>query len=109
MRALAIDQGVPADRIAIEERATNTFENVRFTDAILKQRRWRSILLVSSPYHMRRASLVWRKVAPDVTVVPTPPAQAQFYEHTRGATLEQIRGLLQEYAAIAVYWWRGWI
>ena len=109
MRALAIDQGVPAERIAIEERATNTFENVRFTDAILKQRRWRSILLVSSPYHMRRASLVWRKVAPDVTVVPTPPSQAQFYEHTRGATLEQIRGLLQEYAAIAVYWWRGWI
>ncbi len=109
MRALAIDQGVPADRIAIEDRATNTFENVRFTAAILKQRGWRSILLVSSPYHMRRASLVWAKVAPEVTVIPTPPAQAQFYEHTRGASLDQIRGLLQEYAAIVVYWWRGWI
>jgi uncharacterized SAM-binding protein YcdF (DUF218 family)/glycosyltransferase involved in cell wall biosynthesis len=109
MRALAIAEGVPADRIAVEDRATNTFEYVRFTDAILKSRGVRSILLVSSPYHMRRASLVWRKVAPEVTVVPTPPAQAQFYEHTRGASLEQVRGLLQEYAAIVVYWWRGWV
>jgi uncharacterized SAM-binding protein YcdF (DUF218 family)/glycosyltransferase involved in cell wall biosynthesis len=109
MRALAIAEGVPADRIAVEDRASNTFENVRFTDAILDARGWRSILLVSSPYHMRRASLVWRKAAPDVTVVPTPPPQAQFYEHTRGASLEQVRGLLQEYVAIIVYWWRGWI
>jgi uncharacterized SAM-binding protein YcdF (DUF218 family) len=109
MRALAIAEGVPADRIAVEDRATNTFEYVRFTDAILKSRDVQSILLVSSPYHMRRASLVWRKLAPDVTVVPTPPAQAQFYEHTRGASLEQVRGLLQEYAAIVVYWWRGWV
>ena len=109
MRALAIDHGVPANRIAIEDRATNTLQNVAFTDAILKARGWHSILLVSSPYHMRRASLVWRKVAPDVRVVPTPPPQAQFYEHTRGASAEQIRGILQEYAAIVVYWWRGWI
>ena len=37
MRALAIDQGVPASAIALEERATNTYENVRYVDAILKR------------------------------------------------------------------------
>jgi len=42
-----------------------------------------------------------------VTVIPTPPAQSQFYEHTRGATLEQMRGIVWEYAAILDYWWRG--
>lgn len=109
MRALAIDQGVPPDRIVLELRATNTRENVTYTTAILRERNWRTILLVSSPYHMRRASLVWHQAAPDVTVVPVPPPQAQFYDHTIGATLEQVRGILQEYAAIAVYWWRGWI
>jgi len=109
MRALAIDQGVPADRIVLELRAANTRENVTYTTAILRERNWRTILLVSSPYHMRRANLVWRKVAPDVTVVPAPPPQAQFYDHAIGASLEQVRGILQEYAAIAVYWWRGWV
>ena len=26
-----------------------------------------------------------------------------------GASLEQIGGILHEYAAIVTYWWRGWI
>src|SRR5262249_15901109 len=109
MRALAIDQGVPASAIAIEDRATNTYENVRCVDEILGEHGWRRILLVSSPYHMRRAMLVWRKQAPQVSVVPTPSEQSQFYDHTRGATFEQLRGILQEYVAILGYWRRGWV
>jgi uncharacterized SAM-binding protein YcdF (DUF218 family) len=109
MRALATDQGIPASHIVLEEHARNTHENVLFVDRIIGERHWRRILLVSSPYHMRRALLVWRKVAPDVVVVPTPPATTQFYEHTRGASLEQIRGIIWEYLAMLEYWRRGWI
>jgi uncharacterized SAM-binding protein YcdF (DUF218 family)/glycosyltransferase involved in cell wall biosynthesis len=110
MRALAIDQGVPASRIVLEERAANTYQNVTFVDQILKPRGWRSILLVSSPYHMRRALLVWRKVDPGVEVIPSPPEQSQFYDHPGGgATFEQVRGIAQEYLAILAYWRRGWI
>jgi uncharacterized SAM-binding protein YcdF (DUF218 family)/glycosyltransferase involved in cell wall biosynthesis len=109
MRALAVDQGVPASAILLERRAANTYENVRFVDDILREHGWRRVLLVSSPYHMRRALLVWRKQAPDVSVIATPVAQSQFYEHARGATLEQVRGILQEYVAILGYWRRGWV
>jgi len=108
MRDLAVAQGVPPDAIVLEERATNTYQNVTFVDAILREKRWRSILLVSSPYHMRRATMVWRKVAPDIAVTPTPPARSQFYDHTRGASLEQVRGILYEYLAILGYWKNGW-
>jgi len=109
MRALAVDQGVPPAVIVLEERATNTFQNVTYVDAILKDHHWRKILLVSSPYHMRRALLVWRKQAPDIEVVPTPSTQSQFYDHRRGITLDQLRGLAQEYLAIFAYWRRGWL
>jgi uncharacterized SAM-binding protein YcdF (DUF218 family)/glycosyltransferase involved in cell wall biosynthesis len=109
MRALAIDQGIPASQIILEEHATNTYENVKFVDAILRDHKWQRVLLVSSPYHMRRALLVWRKVAPEVTVIATPPERTQFYDHTSGATLEQVRGILQEYLAIGAYWRRGWL
>jgi uncharacterized SAM-binding protein YcdF (DUF218 family)/glycosyltransferase involved in cell wall biosynthesis len=109
MRALAIDQGVPAGNIVLEQRATNTYENVKFVDEILKDHRWTSILLVSSPYHMRRALGVWHRVAPGTAVVPTPPAQSQFYDHGRGASLEQVRGVAQEYLAMFAYWRRGWL
>lgn len=109
MRALALDQGVPASAIVLEQRASNTYQNVTFVDEILRERRWTRVLLVSSPYHMRRALMVWRKVAPDVSVVPTPATESQFYQHSRGATLDQVRGIIQEYLAILGYWRRGWV
>ena len=109
MRAIAIDQGIPGDRIEIEPRARNTYENVAFVQEILDRHQWNKILLVSSPYHMRRARMVWNKVAPEITVIPSPPQNAQFYEHTRGANMAQIRGILWEYLAIAYYWWNDWL
>ena len=109
MRAVAIEQGVPAAAIVLETDAANTYQNVTYSKAVLERSGWRRILLVSSPYHMRRALLVWRKNAPAIDVVPEPVASSQFYQHDRGATLTQIRGILQEYVAIADYWWKGWI
>lgn len=109
MKNLAVDNGVPADAIELEQEAANTHDNVVFTHAILERHGWHSILLVSSPYHMRRAMLTWRASAPGTVVVPTPVEQGLFYTHDRGASLSQIRGILQEYVAIAIYWMRGWI
>ncbi len=54
-----------ADAIILEEQAANTYENVEFTNRILQKMGWRRIALVSSPYHMRRATMTWRKVAPE--------------------------------------------
>ena len=100
MKALAVANGVTAESILLEEAAANTRENVLFTKRILDEHGWKRVLLVSSPYHMRRALLTWRTLAPDIAVVATPVPESQFYAHTRGATLEQMRGLLHEAAAI---------
>jgi len=109
MKELAVGHGVPASAIILETDAANTLENVQFVRRILEARGLRSILLVSSPYHMRRALATWRKQAPEIEVVPSPVAQSQFYAHARGASLEQIRGIAHEYAGIVYYWWKGWL
>ena len=109
MRSAAIEQGVPAGAIELERRSTNTYENVAYTAAIFRQHGWHSMLLVTSPYHMRRALMVWHKAAPALEVVPAPPPRSQFYDHTRGASVAQIEAIAHEYAAIAGYWLRGWI
>ena len=93
----------------LETKAANTYQNVTYVRDLAKAQGWDEVLLVSSPYHMRRAVWTWRKLAPDIAVVPTPVPTSQFYAHGRGASIEQLRGLLQEYVAIAVYWWRGWL
>ncbi len=109
MRELAVAHGVPASAIILEQRAATTYENVARAAEILTAHGWRSALLVSSPYHMRRALLAWRKAAPQIRVSPAPVADSRFYAHTRGATLEQIRGILHEYVGIVYYWAKGWI
>ena len=109
MRALAVQNGVPASAIQLETEAANTYQNVIFTRRILAAHGWRRVLLVSSPYHMRRALMTWRKSAPDIDVRPEPVSASQFYAHDRGANLQQIRGIAQEYLAIVDYWWKGWI
>ena len=109
MRSLAMSQGIPASAIALETRASSTYENVVFVYKLLKEYDLKSILLVSSPYHMRRALLTWESQAPDVEVVPTPVRESQFYSHLRGVNLEQLQGLGHEYAAILWYWWKGWL
>jgi uncharacterized SAM-binding protein YcdF (DUF218 family) len=109
MRSAAVQEGIPPAAIALEQRSTDTHENVTYVEQILRDRGWRSLLLVTSPYHTRRALLVWRKAAPGVRVIPAPPLKSQFYDHTRGASLEQIQAILHEYFAIVGYWSRGWI
>jgi len=108
MRDLAVAQDVPSGNIVLEERAKNTYENVTFVTGILHDHHWTSVLLVSSPYHMRRATMVWHKLAPDISVTPTPPERSQFYDHPRGASLEQVSAILYEYLAIFGYWQKGW-
>jgi uncharacterized SAM-binding protein YcdF (DUF218 family)/glycosyltransferase involved in cell wall biosynthesis len=109
MRALAVTQGVPASNIILETASASTNEYVRAVRKILEQHGWTRILLVSSPYHMRRALMTWNKLAPEVTVVPTPPATSQFYNHGVGASLRQIKGIAHEYVAMAYYRVKGWL
>ena len=106
MKALTISLGIPAEAILLEKQAGNTYENVKYVSEILDQHGWRTILLVSSPYHMRRVSLIFARQAPNIRVYYPPLENSHFYSHGRGASLEQIQGILHEYAAIVVYWWR---
>jgi uncharacterized SAM-binding protein YcdF (DUF218 family) len=109
MRELAVSLGVPPAAIVLETHGVNTHDDVIRVRDLLRAQRWNRILLVSSPYNMRRAVLVWHKQAPEVDVVPTPVPKSQFYLHDRGASLDQLRGLTREYGALAAYWWRGWL
>ena len=79
--AIAIAMGVPPDRILIENRSTNTGENVAFTRRLLDERGLhpRSLILVQKPYMERRSFATFRKVWPEMPVIVTSP-QVSFDE-----------------------------
>ncbi|MCX5694993.1 MAG: YdcF family protein [Candidatus Omnitrophica bacterium] len=118
MKSLATSLGVPASAITLEDKATNTYENVLFSEKILLSKGWNSALLVSSPYHMRRSFLVVKKLANNINITFTPVPFSRFYAKgvephgafgLRQITFHQIRGIFHEYLAIISYWLKGYI
>jgi uncharacterized SAM-binding protein YcdF (DUF218 family) len=51
------------ERVVIENESENTEENAQFLVRHAKQKQWGSVLLVTSPYHMRRARLILEREA----------------------------------------------
>ena len=60
MRVLLLDLGVPSSAMLLEEKSRNTRENAGFTGQMLKERKLKHILLVTSALHMRRAIALFR-------------------------------------------------
>jgi uncharacterized SAM-binding protein YcdF (DUF218 family) len=79
---IAIAMGVPPERILIENRSSNTGENVQFTRALLEARGLdpARLILVQKPYMERRSYATFQKVWPGKDVVVTSPL-ASFDEY----------------------------
>lgn len=108
MRALAMTMGVPPEAIELETRPVNTYEGIILTGRRLQQRRAGRILFVSSPYHMRRALLVWRHQAPWLDIRCSPIPISSFYGSQRRVLPKHIRAIVHEYMSLAYYWWQGY-
>lgn len=63
MRQQALEAGVPASRILLDETSETTKQNADHTINIFEQRRINSVILVTSAYHQRRAGLEFGKLA----------------------------------------------
>ena len=59
MKRDAVRLGVPAEAILVEPSSASTEENADFTAALMKQRGLHTAILVTSPFHQRRASILF--------------------------------------------------
>lgn len=75
MRRYAIGLGVPESAIAIEEFSQNTAENAVNTGLFIHTNDLKKIILVTSAYHQRRASLEFRlRLGENVEIINHPVA-----------------------------------
>ena len=86
----AVAMGVPSDKILIENRSTNTGENILFTKQLLAQQGIdpQQFILVQKPYMERRSFATFRKVWPEKEVLVTSP-QVSFDEYLGGYANEE--------------------
>ena len=60
---IAYKKGVPREKVLIENKSTNTGENIRFTKKLLKQKglNFKSFIVVQKPYMERRSYATFKK------------------------------------------------
>jgi uncharacterized SAM-binding protein YcdF (DUF218 family) len=93
---IALQKGVPEKDILIENRSTNTGENILFTRQLLQEKGLdpQSFILVQKPYMERRTYATFQKQWPGKTVYVTSP-QISFEEYpTAEAPLEQVINIM---------------
>lgn len=75
MKKQAMSDGVPASAIIIEDLSTNTAENAQNTATVVQKMGLKRVILVTSAYHQRRASIEFgKRLGRDVTIVNHPVA-----------------------------------
>lgn len=73
MREQALESGVPASAISIEDLSATTAENAQNTSSLVSAMGLKRVILVTSAYHQRRASIEFSKwLGSDVVIVNHP-------------------------------------
>ena len=94
--AIAIRMGVPETSILIENRSTNTGENILLTQQLLAQKKLdlRSFIVVQKPYMERRSYATFKQHWPDKKLVVTSP-QISFDDYpTEDIPLERVINIM---------------
>lgn len=109
MKRQATSLGVPARDVMLEDKSRSTIEDIRFSLPILRQLKARSIILVTSPSHTRRASLVARKYynPENIIVFVYPVQKSEFNPNKWWTRHEDTQPVVWEYVSLAQYLLKG--
>lgn len=110
MRMIALGRGVPKSQI-IMSGGHNTYEEAQIGGELLRKHGVKSIILITSWYHVIRAQAVWKAQGFEVvthTYLPERDVWASFFEFHWG-NIGGLKLVCHEYAGIVVYWMRGWM
>lgn len=101
----AREAGADPEIVLADDGATSTVGNAERSAAVMEARGLRSAILVTSPYHMRRAILIFRSVfGPRGLSVRAFPARQAFFDPHRWWTRRQDRALVvREYLKLAAF------
>jgi uncharacterized SAM-binding protein YcdF (DUF218 family) len=93
---IAINKGVPPEAILVENKSTNTGENIVFTQQLLKEKGLdpQKFIVVQKPYMERRSYATFKKHWPDKQLLVTSP-QISFADYpTADISVERVINIM---------------
>ena len=111
MRKQALSLGVPAGAILLEDGSESTIDNAQMSLALLKGK-VRSVALVTSPTHSRRAERTYNKVFSragiKVLSYSVPLAKSKFTVKRWWTRHEDTQAVMWEYVTLVYYFLKGY-
>jgi len=110
MKRQAVESGVPAAVILLQDRSRSTIEDAKFSLPIIKNYGFKSVILVTSPTHSRRAAKVFRRVFPreGIKVIIYPAQKSEFNPHRWWTRHEDTAYVVWEYVSLVLYFFKGY-
>ncbi|MBI1976931.1 MAG: YdcF family protein, partial [Candidatus Omnitrophica bacterium] len=93
----------------LEKRPAGTYDHLICLREDLQKNRLNSVIIISSPYHMRRVNAVSKKVLTGYAVSLVPVQRSIFFGNRSAVKLRHIRAILHEYLALLYYGYKRYI
>ncbi|MDR7542819.1 MAG: YdcF family protein [Armatimonadota bacterium] len=105
MARVAVQAGAPQDRVVLDDQSTSTQDNARHSARLMERHGWKRAILVTSPYHTRRAAVIFRaEFRPRGLALQVYAADGSFFDVRGWWTRDQDRALVRgEYMKMAAW------
>ena len=102
-----IERGVPRENVLpFPQDADNTREEVQFLQKLVREKNWKSVIVVTSNYHSRRAKYIFGKILADsVTVRMAAARDADFDPQHWWEHRKSVKRFFHEIVGTVVSWW----
>ncbi len=97
--------GIPGRNILLEDKSRNTEEDAKYTKEILQKYKYKSLILVTAPYHSKRAFTIFQKVmGKDIKIISAPVENSWFNFKDWWKRRRDRSMVLSEYAKFVWLW-----
>jgi uncharacterized SAM-binding protein YcdF (DUF218 family) len=105
MKEHAEHLGIPGKRILTEDKSRSTEENAKYTREIIRKNGYKSIILVTSPYHSKRASLIFQRVMGEEFKIISAPVERSWFRFSEWWKRDRDRStVLSEFSKFLWLW-----
>lgn len=109
MKKQAVELGVRSPEILAQNKSQSTIEDARFSLPFVKRHGFKTIILVTSPTHTRRAAATFRKLyaREGIKIIVRPVEKSEFNPHKWWTRHEDLQLVVWEYVSMVLYFLKG--
>jgi len=103
-----VSLGIPEGSILLENQARTTFENAKYSFKIVQDQGYKSAILVTSPYHTRRCSMIFNQFFKGINLKICPIPYEPAMTHNWWKDTYSARIIISEYLKMVWYYLFQW-